>query len=386
VTAQVRQGRCPEAFRKPCPETIPGPGRQTARVAPSTVSRTGRTSLLAGCPGCRHSRHGDLSACRRGTKPSTSSNIAGRGTGPNKFDRMPACWDRSAEKIGWYARVICASTSIEEESGVREAQLVRRGFRVCPGDPEVAVGVAGVGRRHPHTGDAFDVGDRCVTDPVRTDAEFGGPRQVSDASSESLEPLVVEMATVPSMQDDRAPMVAPRCVAEEAVDEVSGNRDPPLLGVLLYKANCSGRRCQVFLAESDRSLASAPRLSEESEDEIVEFRIPRVGEKGELDLFELVGAECSATGWWAVREGNLGGRVVTNEASVDCTCESGPGGQDHGFLGADTVAGLRVGSGLGTGAERPARDIGGADGRGVILASPADQAVERFGVAMVAGE
>jgi len=60
-------------------------------------------------------------------------------TGPNKFDRMPACWDRSAEKIGWYARVICASTSIEEESGVREAQLVRRGFRVCPGDPEVAV-------------------------------------------------------------------------------------------------------------------------------------------------------------------------------------------------------------------------------------------------------
>ena len=33
----------------------------------------------------------------------------------------------------------------------------------------------------------------------------------------------------------------------------------------------------------------------------------------------------------------------------------------------------------------PARDIGGADGRGVILASPADQAVERFGVAMVAG-
>ena len=154
MTAQVRQGRCPEAFRKPCPETIPGPGRQTARVAPSTVSRTGRTSLLAGCPGCRHSRHGDLSACRRGTKPSTSSNIAGRGTGPNKFDRMPACWDRSAEKIGWYARVICASTSIEEESGVREAQLVRRGFRVCPGDPEVAVGVAGVGRRHPHTGDA----------------------------------------------------------------------------------------------------------------------------------------------------------------------------------------------------------------------------------------
>jgi hypothetical protein len=133
-------------------------------------------------------------------------------------------------------------------------------------------------------------------------------------------------------------------------------------------------------------LASAPRLSEETEDEIVEIRIPRMREKGELDLLKLVGAECSATGWWTVREGNLGGRVVTNEASVDCTCESGPDGQDHGFLGADTVAGLRVGSGLGSGAGRPTCDIGGADGRSVIFASPADQAVERFGVAMVAGE
>ncbi len=320
------------------------------------------------------------------TRSSESPHIAGWCIGPDEVDRMPACWDRSAEQIRRHARVICASTFVEEEPVVGKLELIRRGLGVGPGDPEIPVGMASVGRCHSHTGDAFDVGDRCVTDPVRTDAEFGGPRQVLDASSESLEPLVVEMATVPSMQDDRAPIVAPRCVAEEAVDEVSGNRDPPLLGVLLYKANCSGRRCQVFLAESDRSLASAPRLSEESEDEIVEFRIPRVGEKGELDLFELVGAECSATGWWAVREGNLGGRVVTNEASVDCTCESGPGGQDHGFLGADTVAGLRVGSGLGTGAARPARDIGGADGRGVILASPADQAVERFGVAMVAGE
>jgi hypothetical protein len=101
-----------------------------------------------------------------------------------------------------------------------------------------------------------------------------------------------------------------------------------------------------------------------------------VSEDGEVDLFELVGAECSATGRWTVREGNLGGRIVTNEASVDCTCEGGSGGQDHGFLGADTVAGLGIGSGLGTGAARPTCDIGGAHSRGVILTGPADQAVE----------
>jgi hypothetical protein len=123
-------------------------------------------------------------------------------------------------------------------------------------------------------------------------------------------------------------------------------------------------------------LASAPRLSEELKDEVVEFRIPRVGEKGEVDLFELVGTECSATGRWPVRESNLGGRVVTKEASVDCACKGGSGGQDHGFLGADTVAGLGVGPRFGAGAARPACDIGGAHGRGVILTSPADQAVK----------
>ena len=195
---------------------------------------------------------------------------------------MSACSDRSAEQMGWYARVICAATSIEEEPGVGKSQLVRRGLGVCPGDSEIAVGMAGVGRCHSQTGDAFDVGDRRVTDPVGTDAKLGGPRQVLNTPSESLEPLVVEMAAVLSMPDERAAIVAKGGVGGEAVHEVSGNRDPPLLGVLLDEANSSRGRCQVVLAESDRSLASAPRLSEEPEDEVVEFRIPRVGEKGEV--------------------------------------------------------------------------------------------------------
>ncbi len=50
--------------------------------------------------------------------------------------------------------------------------------------------------------------------------------------------------------------------------------------------------------------------------------------------------------------------------------------RNDGFLGADTVVGLGVGSGLGAGAARPACDVGGAHGRGVILTSPADQSVE----------
>ena len=145
------------------------------------------------------------------TRSSESPDIAGWCIGPDEVDRMPACWDRSAEQIRRHARVICASTFVEEEPVVGKLELIRRGLGVGPGDPEIPVGMASVGRCHSHTGDAFDVGDRCVTDPVRTDAEFGGPRQVLDASSESLEPLVVEMATVPSMQDDRAPMVAQGC-------------------------------------------------------------------------------------------------------------------------------------------------------------------------------
>jgi hypothetical protein len=121
---------------------------------------------------------------------------------------MPACWDCPPQQIGWHAWIVSAFASIEKEPGVGKPQLVRRGFGVCPRDSEVAVGMAGIGRRHSHTGDAFDVGDRCVADPMGADAELGGPCQVLDAPSEALKPFVVEMATVLSMQDERATVVA----------------------------------------------------------------------------------------------------------------------------------------------------------------------------------
>jgi hypothetical protein len=130
------------------------------------------------------------------------------GIGFNEVDWMPACGDRPPQQIWWGAGVVRVFASIEKEPGVGKSQLVRRGFRVCPSDSEVAVGVAGIGRRYSHAGDAFDVGDRCVADPMGADAKLGGPGQVLDAPSEALEPFVVEMAAVLSMQDERAAVVA----------------------------------------------------------------------------------------------------------------------------------------------------------------------------------
>jgi hypothetical protein len=51
-----------------------------------------------------------------------------------------------------------------------QSQFLRRRLGVRAGDSGVAVGVAGIGRRHPDAGDAFDIGR--VADPVSTDAEF----------------------------------------------------------------------------------------------------------------------------------------------------------------------------------------------------------------------
>ena len=154
-----------------------------------------------------------------------------------------------------------------------QSQLFGRRLGVRPCDSEITVGMAGVGRRHPHASDAFDIGDRCVADPVGTDAKFPGPCQVLDASSEPFEPLVVEMPTVLSMEHKAAAVVSKGSVGHQAGDEVGRDRDPPLLGVLLNETNRSGRGCQIVVAQSDGSLPSSARLSEEPEDEVVEFGI-----------------------------------------------------------------------------------------------------------------
>ena len=141
-------------------------------------------------------------------KVAGAPSMSACGIGFNEVDWMPACWDRPPQQIGWHAGVVRAFASIEKELGVGKSQLVRRGFGICPRDSEVAVGVAGIGRRHPDAGDAFDVGDRCVADPMGADAKLGGPCQVLDAPSEALEPFVVEMAAVLSMQDEWTAVVA----------------------------------------------------------------------------------------------------------------------------------------------------------------------------------
>ena len=136
-------------------------------------------------------------------------------------------------------RIIRAVVSIEEEPCMGHSQLFGGRLGVRPRDPEVSVGVAGVSRRHPHAGDAFDIGDRRVADPVGTDAKFSGPCQVLDSPSESFEPLVVEMPTVLSMEHKAAAVVSKGSVGHQPGDEVSRDRDPPLLGVLLNETNCS---------------------------------------------------------------------------------------------------------------------------------------------------
>ncbi len=89
-----------------------------------------------------------------------------------------------------------------------QSQLLGRSLGVGPSDTEVAIGVAGVSRCHPHASNPLDVGYRRVADPVGTDAKLGGPGQALDAPGEPFEPLVVEMATVLSMQDKIAAVVS----------------------------------------------------------------------------------------------------------------------------------------------------------------------------------
>ena len=74
-----------------------------------------------------------------------------------------------------------------------------------------------------------------------------------------------------------------------------------------------------------------------------------------MGLTELFGTERTTARGRTIREPNLTRRVVTDQAGLDRASEGGPGGQDHSFLSADAVAGLRVGTGLGAEREAPRR-------------------------------
>jgi hypothetical protein len=81
------------------------------------------------------------------------------------------------------------------------------------------------------------------------------------------------MPTVSAMEYKVAPVMSKGSVGDEAVHEVSRDRDPPLLGVLFNEANRSRCRCEIVLAQPDGAVPSTAGLSQEAEDEVVKFGI-----------------------------------------------------------------------------------------------------------------
>ncbi len=77
-----------------------------------------------------------------------------------------------------------------------------------------------------------------------------------------------------------------------------------------------------------------------------------------------------------VGERNLTRRIVPDQVRLDCMGEGGPGGQDHRFLGADTMAGLSVGARFAAGPQRPAAYVRRLHGGGVVVTGPQDDTVE----------
>ena len=75
------------------------------------------------------------------------------------------------------------------------------------------------------------------------------------------------------MEHEVAAVMSKGGVRDQAMHEVSRDRDPPLLGVLLHEANRSRRRRQIVLAQPDGAVPSTARLAQEAEDEVVKFGI-----------------------------------------------------------------------------------------------------------------
>ena len=287
----------------------------------------------------------------------TAQTLPDEALGPTNSTGCPPVENARRSRFGGTSRSVCALRIHRRIAGHGQVELVGRRLRVCPCDSEIPVGVAGVGRRHSHAGDAFDIGDRCVTDPVGPTPSSAAHARCWMRRANPSNHLSLRWPPSCRCRTRLQPCAVVRC-GRRGGHQVCRDRDPALLGVLLDEANCSRRRCQIVVAEPDRSLPSTARLSEEPEDEVVEFRIPRVGEKGEVGLFELVGAECSATRRWTFRGGQLRWQGCDEEAAVDCVAKAARVARTMAS-GADTVAGLGVASGLGTGAARPAGDIGG---------------------------
>jgi len=99
---------------------------------------------------------------------------------------------------------------------------------------------------------------------------------------------------------------------------------------------------------------------------------------------ELPSGQCGSARGRAVGEAATEGWVVTKQAGVHCTGEGGPSGQHHGLLGTDAMAGPGVGLGFGAGPACPTPHIVRAHFRGVVVTRPAEQTVQRFGIAVVA--
>jgi hypothetical protein len=70
--------------------------------------------------------------------------------------------------------------------------------------------MACVRSRDSDAGDALDVGERRVAQPVGADAQLGRPRQRLDPSCEGLEPPAAQVATVRPVEDDWATLVGAR--------------------------------------------------------------------------------------------------------------------------------------------------------------------------------
>jgi hypothetical protein len=111
-----------------------------------------------------------------------------------------------------------------------------------------------------------------------------------------------------------------------------------------------------------------------------------MGQQSQVGSFKLPSGQRGPARWRAIGKGAPEGRVVTEQAAAYCAGEGGPSGQHHGLLGTDAVTCPGVCLGFGAGPVCPTSHIVRTHFRGVVITRPVEQTVQRFGVAVVAGE